>query len=107
MRNKLYVLLLFSFIATSNLLAGSFINKTMVYGGSTRKYVIYVPTIYVTQNIKVPLLVGLHGNGDNAANFSQICMSAIADTANYITVYPEALPDPLLTTNAWHSAQEL
>ena len=102
MKNKLYLLILF-LTTMSNLFAGSFINKTMVYGGSTRKYVIYVPTIYTTQNIKVPLLVGLHGNGDVASNFSQICMSSIADTANYIAVYPEALPDPLLTTNAWHS----
>ena len=102
MKNKLYLIILF-LTTMSNFFAGSFINKTMVYGGSTRKYVIYVPTIYTTQNIKVPLLVGLHGNGDVASNFSQICMSSIADTANYIAVYPEALPDPLLTTNAWHS----
>ena len=76
MKNKLYLLILF-LTTMSNLFAGSFINKTMVYGGSTRKYVIYVPTIYTTQNIKVPLLVGLHGNGDVASNFSQICMSSI------------------------------
>ena len=102
MKIKFYIL---SFLLASQFsisLAG-FISGTLVHDGKTRKYVIYVPSIYTTQNIKVPLLVGLHGNGDNAANFSQICMSNISDTANYIVVYPEALPDPLLTTNAWHS----
>ncbi|MBP6659095.1 MAG: T9SS type A sorting domain-containing protein [Chitinophagales bacterium] len=103
MKQKFYVLVLLLFAALQNVSAG-YVNGTMSYGGQTRKYVIYVPQIYLNQPKKVPLLVGLHGNGDNAANFSQICMSsAISDTANYIVVYPEALPDPLLTTNAWHS----
>ncbi len=102
MKRKFYVLLLFVLSVTSAF--AGYINGTLIHGGQTRKYVVYIPAIYSTQNIKVPLLVGLHGNGDNAANFSQICMSsAIADTANYIVVYPEALPDPILTTNAWHS----
>ena len=102
MKLKFYAFLLLFFAAFENVSAG-YINGTLVHGGQTRKYVIYVPAIYTTQGIKVPLLVGLHGNGDNAANFSQICMSSISDTANYIVVYPEALPDPILTTNAWHS----
>ncbi len=103
MKLKFYTLVLLLFTAFDNASAG-YVNGTMSYGGQTRKYVIYVPQIYLNQPKKVPLLVGLHGNGDNAANFSQICMSsAIADTANYIVVYPEALPDPILTTNAWHS----
>lgn len=80
-----------------------FINGTMTYQNRTRKYVIYVPDIYTTQNKKVPLLIGLHGFGDDAANFSGICISAIADTANYIAVYPEATPDPVLGANAWNS----
>ena len=102
MKTKFYFLS-FLFLTQIGIATAGFINKTLVHDGITRKYVIYVPNIYVTQNIKVPLLVGLHGNGDDAANFSQICMSSISDTANYIVVYPEALPDPLLTTNAWHS----
>jgi poly(3-hydroxybutyrate) depolymerase/uncharacterized protein YjdB len=103
MKQKFYTILLILIAIVENASAG-YVNGTMSYGGQTRKYVIYVPQIYLNQPKKVPLLVGLHGNGDNAANFSQICMStAIADTANYIVVYPEALPDPILTTNAWHS----
>jgi polyhydroxybutyrate depolymerase len=80
-----------------------FINGTMVYQNKTRKYVLYVPDIYTTQHKKVPLLVGLHGFGDDAANFSGICISAIADTANYIALYPEATPDPVLSATAWNS----
>jgi polyhydroxybutyrate depolymerase len=78
----------------------------MNYGNTVRKYKIYVPNIYTTQNRNVPLVLGLHGFGDNIASFSQICMTGIADTANYIAVYPEALVDngiPLISGTAWHS----
>ncbi len=102
MKNKL-LLSVMLLLGVSSMNAGTFISGTMLHGGNTRKYIIYVPTIYTTQHIKVPLLVGLHGNGDVVTNFSQICMSSIADTANYIVVYPQALPDPVLGTNAWHS----
>lgn len=83
-------------------LAG-FINGTMRFDNVNRKYIVYVPDIYTTQNKAVPLLVGLHGFGDTIGSFSRICMSDIADTANYICVYPEALPDPVLGANAWNS----
>jgi polyhydroxybutyrate depolymerase len=94
----------FSLLMTLHLLlSAGFINGTMVHQNTTRKYVIYVPNIYYTQSSKVPLLIGLHGFGDDAANFSGICMSDIADTANYIAVYPEATPDAVLQANAWNS----
>lgn len=69
--------------------------------GTLRKYSVYVPDIYNTQNKKVPLLLGLHGYGDEIANFRNICMSGIADTANYICVYAEGLP--FFGANAWNS----
>jgi poly(3-hydroxybutyrate) depolymerase len=78
MKKKIYSSVFILVLQASMAFAGSFINGTMVHGGSTRKYVVYIPTIYTTQTIKVPLLVGLHGNGDVASNFSQICMSSIA-----------------------------
>jgi polyhydroxybutyrate depolymerase len=76
---------------------------TFKWQNKTRKYTIYVPDIYYTAGKDVPLLLGLHGFGDNIDNFSNICMTGISDTANYIAVYAEALPDPLLFANAWHS----
>ncbi len=90
------------YICILPVLAG-YINGTMRFDNVNRKYIIYIPDIYTTQNKAVPLLVGLHGFGDTIGNFSRICMSSIADTANYICVYPEALPDPVLGANAWNS----
>jgi polyhydroxybutyrate depolymerase len=101
MKTKFYTLLLI-LIASANAFAG-FIDGSMTHQNRTRIYRVYVPDIYAVQNKKVPLLIGLHGFGDDVQNFSGICMSAIADTANYIVVYPEATPDPILQANAWNS----
>lgn len=78
-----------------------FIDGSYKYKGYTRRYSIYVPDIYATHSDKVPLLLGLHGYGDDIDNFKNICMSGMADTANYICVYAEALP--WLGANAWNS----
>ncbi|HNL84681.1 MAG TPA: T9SS type A sorting domain-containing protein [Chitinophagales bacterium] len=101
MKNLFWTLLIM-LVAFTQTKAG-FINGTMTHQNKVRKYVIYVPSLYYSQNKKVPLLIGLHGFGDDIANFSQICMSNIADTANYIVAYPEALADPVLGANAWNS----
>jgi polyhydroxybutyrate depolymerase len=46
----------------------------------------------------------LHGLGDVVANFQGVGFQAVADTANFIVVYPEALIDPLFTqATAWNS----
>lgn len=102
MKKNFYIVICILLMHAGNMFAG-FTTKIMHYGGRNRTYRIYVPDIYTTQNKAVPLLVGLHGFGDNATNFSDICMSYIADTANYIAVYPEATPDPVLQANAWNS----
>lgn len=99
---KVQLLICCLFFYSAILFAG-FIDGTFSYDNKIRKYSIYVPDIYFTENIKVPLLLGLHGFGDNISNFRNICMTDIADTANYICVYAEALPDPVLGANAWNS----
>jgi polyhydroxybutyrate depolymerase len=100
--NKLYILCLGMLLHTGISFAG-FINGSFTYDNKVRSYSIYVPDMYYTENKAVPLLLGLHGFGDNISNFKNICMSDIADTANYICVYAEALPDPVLGANAWNS----
>ncbi len=102
MKKQLTLIFLLISLCYGTLYAG-YINGTMTVQGNLRKYVVYVPAIYYSQPQRVPLLIGLHGFGDNVANFSRICMSSIADTANYIVVYPEALTDPLLGSTAWNS----
>lgn len=85
----------------SSIVFAGFTTGTFKYKGAWRKYAIYVPAIYASSSEKVPLLLGLHGYGDDIDNFRNICMTNIADTANYICVYAEALP--WLGANAWNS----
>lgn len=100
---RIYILILFlCFSIISNVEAG-FINGSFKWGGRNRIYTVYVPNIYYTQGQKVPLLFGLHGFGDAIDNFKNICLTGIADTANFICVYPQALSDPILGANAWNS----
>ncbi len=100
MSKKNYLTAFILLVQISTSMAG-FIDGSYKYKGFTRRYSVYVPDIYITQNKKVPLLLGLHGYGDDIDNFKNICMSGIADTANYICVYAEALP--WLGQNAWNS----
>lgn len=98
---KLYFTLTIAILLQSAFSFAGFIDGSYKYKGQTRKYSIYVPTIYYTQNKKVPLLLGLHGYGDEISNFKNICLTSIADTANYICVYAEGLP--FFGANAWNS----
>ena len=98
---KKYIVLFVLLLQLSTAIAG-FIDGAYIYKGQPRKYSIYVPNIYYTKGVKVPLLLGLHGFGDNISNFKNICMTGIADTANYICVYAEGLPY-VAGFNAWNS----
>lgn len=87
------------------LTASTFAQQTTItwdYDGTTRKYIQYVPSIY-DGNTAVPLVVALHGLGDNVANFQGVGFQAVADTANFIVVYPEALVDGFTGSTAWNS----
>jgi polyhydroxybutyrate depolymerase len=88
-------LLLINFLVACLMLnAQGFISKTIQYDGLTREYSIYVPASY-DGTTNFPLLFNLHGGGGNIAFHVSIAdMSPIADTANFIVVYPQARPDP-------------
>ncbi|MBI1289321.1 MAG: T9SS type A sorting domain-containing protein [Flavobacteriales bacterium] len=60
------------------------------YQGETREYLQYVPAVYDGQEA-VPLVVALHGLGDTIGNFQGVGFQYVADTANFIVVYPQAL----------------
>jgi len=73
------------------------------FDGTTREYIQYVPSVY-DGNDAVPLIIVLHGLGDNMNNFSNVGFHQVADTANLIVVTPEALVDQLFTqATAWNS----
>ena len=74
----------------------------MQFGGLTRNYLEYVPSIY-NGSTPVPVVLCLHGLGDNMTNFFGIGMNHVADTANFIVITPQAIYDALASANAWNS----
>lgn len=64
--------------------------KSFMWGGTNREYIEHVPAIY-TGNEAVPLVVCLHGLGDNMNNFSGIGMHQVANVENFIVLTPQAL----------------
>ena len=83
------------FITTLNVsYAQGYISETIQHDGLTREYSIYVPASY-DGTTSFPLLFNFHGGGGDIASQIAIAdMSPIADTANFIVVYPQARPDP-------------
>ena len=91
---KIIVYLLFCYLVNPNADAQS-INDTITWQNSDRAFITYVPSSYSITDT-VPLVFALHGLGDIASNFESFMgMNAVADTANFIVVYPQALVDPL------------
>ena len=74
--------------------AQGYISETIQHDGLTREYSIYVPASY-DGTTNFPLLFNLHGGGGtNSAWQVTSDMIPIADTADFILVYPQARPDP-------------
>lgn len=91
---KLIISIFLSFILGNILPAQSYLNNSIVYDGETRQYSIYIPSSY-NGDTAFPLMFNFHGGGGDIASQIAIAdMSSIADTANFILVYPQALPDP-------------
>ena len=74
--------------------AQGYISGTIENDGLTREYSIYVPASY-DGTTNFPLLFNLHGGGGtNSVWQASSDMRPIADTADFILVYPQARPDP-------------
>jgi polyhydroxybutyrate depolymerase len=74
--------------------AQGYMSKTIQHNGLTRAYSMYVPTSY-DGTTNFPLFFNFHGGNDVVANWQAAAdMRPIADTANFILVYPQARPDP-------------
>ena len=86
-------IILFLFITNISYAQG-YISETIQHDGLIREYSIYVPASY-DGTANFPLLFNLHGGGGTIASHIGIAdMNPIADTANFIVVYPQARPDP-------------
>ncbi len=87
---KLLILLIF---IPTFCIAQNQVSKTMVFDGNVREYIVYIPTGY-DGTVHFPLLFSFHGGGGYASEFIQTNdMRPIADTANFIAVYPQGALD--------------
>ncbi len=83
---------------------GTTIYKSFESDGVTRSFTYYVPDIYYTANVEVPLILNIHGwTGSSADQEGYTGFREIADTANFIIIHPEALPEasPFGPQNSW------
>jgi polyhydroxybutyrate depolymerase len=92
--HKLLISLLFSFLLT--VAVRSQVNGSFSFDGINRTYMVYLPQNY-TAGDSFPLLLALHGltqSGQSIMGFSGF--NLIADTADFIVVYPDGVG------NAWN-----
>ena len=90
--------ILISILATTAIInsgySQTFMSQTIQHDDLIREYSIYVPASY-DGTTNFPLLFNLHGGGGtNSAWQVTSDMRPIADTADFILVYPQARPDP-------------
>lgn len=91
---KSFVILALTFISAQTIKAQTLLNQNLMHDGNNREYALYIPASYDGSQ-EVPLLFNFHGGGGNIAeHISSADMRPIADTANFILVYPQAVPDP-------------
>ncbi|MEI6695773.1 MAG: T9SS type A sorting domain-containing protein [Bacteroidota bacterium] len=100
MKKTIFIFFLLSTVCCLQLSA-QWSNKTLIYGSITRSYRVYQSPNY-NASFPASLLIALHGLGDNMTNFSSIGFNYIADTANIICIFPQAVSDPYAGT-AWNS----
>ena len=67
-----------------------FFTDTLTHEGELRQYLTYVPEIYTSSGIARPLLFNFHGGSGSASGQVYFAdFRPIADTANFILVYPQ------------------
>ena len=68
-------------------------NNTIDIGGTNRTYVQYLPSGFDAGTESLPVVFCLHGIGDVATNIANIGFNPMADTARFIAIYPQGLPN--------------
>ena len=99
MRNITYILIgmvsMFSLAQVSEL-------RTIQHDGNNRQFFLYVPASY-NQDNATPVMFNFHGGGGTASahlNYTSD-MRNLAESENFILVYPQASPDPSSNVNSW------
>ena len=94
---KLLLLLIIPFLNFGQQL----ITETIFFENQEREYIIYLPESY-NASIEFPVMLNFHGGAGYAQDFIYTNdMRPIADTANFIAVYPQGAVDPEGGTTSW------
>ena len=95
--NKFLILLLLPLLGFNQQL----ITESLFFDGQEREYIVYIPSSYDATS-EFPVLFSFHGGAGYAEDFIYTNdMRPIADTANFIAVYPQAAIDPDGGTTSW------
>ena len=79
----------------------NFESFNITFDGLEREYTIYVPSSY-DGSTAFPLIFSFHGGGDTTNSHIAINdFSELAESENFIAVYPQAAIDPQDGSNAW------
>lgn len=65
--------------------------KSFDFQGDKREYIVYLPASYNSANA-YPVVLAFHGFGDTISNFSNVGFNQLANTEDFIAVYPNGLP---------------
>ena len=90
-----FILIILTFISHF-IIAQQQQNRVLFFDGLQREFIIYIPNSY-SPSIQTPILFNFHGGGGTSSGFlnGENDMRPIADTANFIAVYPQAAVDPI------------
>ena len=85
---------------------GGLNNINTSYDNLNREYLIYVPQI-LDNSEKLPIVINLHGGSQYAQSYMEYTsdMRPIADTAQFILIYPQATQDDF-GNPTWHLGAE-
>ena len=103
--NSIIYFYLIGFIFTSNinLFAQVFDGfQTINHNQIDRRFYLYVPDNYSVNN-PIPILFNFHGGGGDPVSYMNYTsdMRGLAETNNFILIYPEAIADPSTGSISW------
>jgi polyhydroxybutyrate depolymerase len=82
------------------------IEGTLMHSSGTRTFEVHLPPGYYESNDALSLVIGLHGGGGSADQFAaQSELHQKADLENFIVVYPNGLPNPIVQVRTWNAGK--
>lgn len=99
-------LVLFLVLSTSFSCLSQQTYETIDISGNQREYYKYLPTGYDQATEQLPIIIILHGLGGDALSMTTGGINQIADTARFIPLYLQGLPN-FLGQNSWNNGTAL